>query len=309
MYSRAMPVHPSGQQYEIRYGAHRAIIVEVGGGVRAYERDGEEVLHPYELRAMCDGAHGTPLIPWPNRLADGRFSFDGEHYQVALTEPEKRNAIHGFLRWRNWRCAEHDVSRVRMEIRLHPLRGWPWPLDVSVEYSLGDDGLTAAIRAVNIGERPCPFGAGQHPYLSPGSGLIDDCSLELKAATRIDTDPERQLPTGRESVAGTAYDFTSPRRLGAQQIDFAFADLERDEQGRAWARLIRPDGRAAELWVDEAFPSNEIYTADTLAPERRRTGLGCEPMSCPPNALASGEGVIRLEPGQAFTGCWGARLS
>ncbi len=266
------------------------------------------MLHPYALDAMCDGAHGTPLIPWPNRLADGRYSFDGEQYQVALTEPEKRNAIHGFLRWRNWRVAEQESSRVRMEIRLYPLRGWPWPLDVSVEYSLHDDGLTAAIRAVNIGERSCPFGAGQHPYLSPGSGLIDDCSLELRAATRILTDPDRQLPTGREAVAGTAYDFTSPRRLGAQQIDFAFTDLERDRQGRAWARLIRPDRRAVELWVDEAFPLIEIYTADTLAPERRRSGLGCEPMSCPPNALASGEGVIRLEPGEAFVGRWGVRL-
>ena len=55
---------------------------------------------------MCDGAHGAPLIPWPNRLADGRYSFGGTEYQLALTEPENRNAIHGLLRWRNWRARE-----------------------------------------------------------------------------------------------------------------------------------------------------------------------------------------------------------
>jgi aldose 1-epimerase len=301
-------VPPSGKQHEIRDGSQLATIVEVGGGVRAYEVDGEDVLHPYEPDAMCDGAHGAPLIPWPNRLADGRYSFDGEQRQVALTEPSTHNAIHGFLRWRNWHATTHERSRVVMETRLHPLEGWPHALDVSVEYSLGDDGLTTETRAVNIGEGPCPFGAGQHPYLSPGPRLLDDCSLQLEAATRIVTDAERHLPTGREAVRGTDYDFNSPRRIGEQKIDFAFADLERDDKDRARVRLIRPGGETVELWVDRSYPIIEIYTADTLAPERRRTGLGCEPMSCPPNALASGSGVIRLEPGEMFVAQWGVRM-
>jgi aldose 1-epimerase len=305
----AVPIHPSGRQYEIKHGPHSATIVEVGGGIRAYEADGEDVLHPYDVDATCDGAHGVPLIPWPNRLADGRYSFDGEERQVALTEPEKHNAIHGFLRWTNWRAAVHEPSRVVMETRLHPLQGWPHLLDVSIEYSLGDEGLSTEIRAVNIGSDACPFGAGQHPYLSPGQGTVDDCSLQLEAATRILTDPERQLPTGREAVSGTDYDYSSPRRIGDQELDFAFTDLTRDEHGLAWARLMRPDGRRIELWVDRSFPVIEIYTADTLAPARRRTGLGCEPMTCPPNALASGEGVIRLEPGDTFVGRWGVRPS
>jgi aldose 1-epimerase len=304
-----VPTPPSGRQYEIVHGEHAATIVEVGGGVRAYTLGGGDVLHPYELGAICDGAHGAPLIPWPNRLADGRYRFDGEERQVALTEPEKHNAIHGFLRWRNWEAAEHERSRVRMQTTLHPLQGWPHTLRVSAEYSLSDDGLAVELRAVNVGEGPCPFGAGQHPYLSPGDGLIDDCSLTLRAATRIVTDPERQLPTGREPVRGSELDFNRPRAIGRQRIDFAFTDLDRDERGLAWARLRRADGREVALWVDERFPLIEIYTADTLAPERRRTGLGCEPMSCPPNALATGEGVVRLDPGEEFVGRWGVRAS
>lgn len=275
--------------------------------MRAYRVDGHDVLHPYHASSMCDGAHGAPLIPWPNRLADGRYTFDGGEHQVALSEPEKHNAIHGFLRWRNWTAVVHERSRAVMATRLHPLQGWPHTLDIAVEYSLDDDGLTTEIRATNIGQGPCPFGAGQHPYLSPGSGLIDGCSLQLEAKTRIATDSERQLPTGREAVHGTDYDFNSPRPLGDQEIDFAFTDLERDEDGRAWARLTRPDGSRVELWVDQAFPIIEIYTADTLAPERRRTGLGCEPMSCPPNGLATGEGILRIEPGESFVGRWGVR--
>ena len=78
---------PSGEQFEIRFGEHRATVVEVGGGVREYLVGDRPVLDPYPRDAICDGAHGAPLIPWPNRLADGRYSFDGVEHQLALTEP------------------------------------------------------------------------------------------------------------------------------------------------------------------------------------------------------------------------------
>ena len=162
--------------------------------------------------------------------------------------------------------------------------------------------------ATNVGEQTCPYGAGQHPYLSPGSGRIDDCTLELGASTRIVTDNRRQLPTGTAFVEGTDFDFRIAKRLGHQRLDTPFTDLVRDEQGRAWARLTAPDGSRVELWVDEHYPIIEIYTGDTLSPSRRRQGLGTEPMTCPPNAFQSGRGLIRLEPGQSLTTTWGVRL-
>ena len=63
------------------------------------------------------------------------------------------------------------------------------------------------------------------------------------------------------------------------------------------------------LWVDEVYPFVETYTGDTLAPDRARRGLGTEPMTCAPDAFNSGDGLIRLEPGESFTGTWGALLS
>jgi aldose 1-epimerase len=303
-------VPPSGQQFEIAHGEQRATIVEVGGGLREYLHGDRDVLHPYALDAVCDGAHGAPLIPWPNRLADGRYSFDGREYQLELTEPEKHNAIHGLLRWRNWSVLDRAADRVVVATRLHPTDRWPFALDVSVSYALGDAGLTVETVARNIGDGPCPYACGQHPYLSPGVGAkVDQCTLELRAATRIDTDPERQLPTGTEPVEGTKYDFCSARAIGGLEIDYAFTDLERDGDGRAWVRLGCPDGRTVELWTDAAYPVTEIYTADTLAPERRRNGLGAEPMSAPPGALATGELIVRLEPEAEHVARWGARLS
>ncbi len=304
--SGALP--PSGRQFEIAWGQQRATIVEVGGGIREYFAGDRAVFDPYPSGAMCDGAHGTPLIPWPNRLADGRYQFDGNDYQVALTEPEKANAIHGLLRWRPWTILSHAKSSVTVGTRLFPMQGYPFILDVQVEYSLGRDGLTVRTTATNLGDRTCPYGAGQHPYLSAGSGLLDDCTLELEADTRIVTDRERQLPVGSEPVAGTSFDFRRDRRLGELRIDYPFTGLTRDRRGRAWVRLTCPDGRRSELWVDETYPIIEIYTGDTLAPHRRRRGLGTEPMTCPPNAFQTGVGLIRIPPGKSSTTTWGAAL-
>jgi aldose 1-epimerase len=302
-------IPPSGEQHEIAHGEQRATIVEVGGGLREYEVGGRPVLDPYPLGAICDGAHGAPLIPWPNRLADGRYSFQGVDYQVALTEPTKHNAIHGFLRWRSWQAQEKAPERVVMGTTIHPLEGYPFALEISVAYELGEAGLTVTTVATNVGEGACPYASGQHPYLSPGAGPIDDCSLELDAQTRILTDSERQLPTGTEAVAGTPFDFRVARQLGDLRIDFAFTDLARDEAGRAWVRLQATDSSRAELWVDEHYPIVELYTGDTLSEARRRRGLGTEPMTCPPNAFQTGEGLVRLEPGQTARSQWGARLA
>ncbi|MGK2932064.1 MAG: aldose 1-epimerase family protein [Solirubrobacterales bacterium] len=303
-----MTAPPSGEQFEIASGSHRATIVEVGGGIREYSVGGRDVLDPYPVDRMCDGAHGAPLIPWPNRMRDGRYSFDGEDLQVDLTEPEKNNAIHGFLHWRSWQAKEHEPDRVVVETVLHPLTGYPFRLDLSIVYEVSDDGLTVTTTARNGGDRACPYAHGQHPYLSPGSGLIDDCVLELAGRTRIDTDAERQLPTGTEPVAGTPFDFLEPKPVGDIEIDFAFTDLERDDAGRAWTRLKGTDGASADIWVDESYPVVEVYTGHTLHPDRARRGLGTEPMTCWPDGFNNGEGLLRIEPGDSVTTGWGAVL-
>jgi aldose 1-epimerase len=304
------PGAPSGAQYEISFGDQVATIVEVGGGVREYRVGDRNVLDPYPVEMMCDGAHGAPLVPWPNRLADGRYTWDGVDYQVDISEPPSNTAIHGFLRWRNWVVSERSASAVTVESMLHPLAGYPFSLEVRVTYALSADGLTVTTEARNVGTAAAPWACGQHPYLSAGGAgeLLDGCELQFVASERIDTD-DRQLPRADVPVAGTEYDFGQPRLIAELAMDFAFKQLERDADGRAWIRLTGADGRRAEMWVDESYPIVELYTGDTLQPPRRRLGLGCEPMSAPPNAFGSGIGVLRLEPGATVTHRWGARLS
>lgn len=301
-------IAPSGRQYEISSGDQRATIVEVGGGIREYSVTDRQVLEPYSRERMCDGGHGAVLLPWPNRLRGGRYSFDGVDYQVELSEPARGNAIHGFMRWRSWSAAEHTPERVAMCATLHPMPGYPFALELNVAYELGADGLTVSTTATNVGDAACPYGAGQHPYLSPGEGTVDECVLELPARTRILTDEASAIPSGSEPVEGTPFDFRRARAIGAASVDAAFTDLERDESGRAVTRLTGTDGGCVALWVDESYGFLQLYTGDSLAPSRRRTGLAVEPMTCAANAFQSGDGLIVLEPGDSLTTRWGVSL-
>lgn len=302
-------MHPSGEQIEIRYGDARAVVVEVGGGIRRYDVAGVPVLDGYDVEHMVDGARGQPLLPWPNRLHDGRYTWEGRELVVPMDEPGQGNALHGVTRWRSWSAREVAETSVTMGLLLRPLPAYPFSLDLSVRYVLGDEGLTVTTTATNLGDAAAPYGHGAHPYVAVGTELVDDAVLALPARTWLPTDDD-QIPTGREPVEGTAYDFRTPRVLGDTQMDYAFTDLERGSDGRATLVLSAPDGgRRVEVWVDASYPYLEVFTGDALPdPARRRQGLGVEPMTCPPNAFVTGEDVVRLEPGASVSTAWGIRV-
>jgi aldose 1-epimerase len=88
------------------------VIVEVGGGLRSYSASGRELVDGYSADEMSSSGRGQVLIPWPNRLEDGSYEFDGKHHQLPLNEPERRNAIHGLVRWTAWNVAEQEAHRV-----------------------------------------------------------------------------------------------------------------------------------------------------------------------------------------------------
>jgi aldose 1-epimerase len=298
-------VMPSGEQHEIRYGDQRAVVVEVGGGLRTYETEQGPVLDGYAVDEVCSGGRGQPLIPWPNRLKDGTFEFGGGTHQLPLTEAAAGNAIHGLLRWANWTVAGHDANRVVVEQILHPQPGWSWPLAVAIEYSLDEGGLTVTTTATNVGREPCPYGAGQHPYLTLGDPSIDRLVLRAPGQHYLEAD-ERGIPVSIHDVRETRFDYSEARELGAATLDTGYTDLRRDDDGLARVTLESPDsGRRATLWLDGAYGYLMLFTGDTLAPGARRRGLAVEPMTCAPNAFQSGDGLVVLQPGASHTARWG----
>ena len=302
-----MSVLPSGEQHVLRSGDAEAVVVEVGGGLRTYTAGGREVLDGYGPGEMAPDVRGQVLAPWPNRLRDGVWSWDGARHATPVTEPALGTAIHGLVRFVPWRVLGASADSVALEYLLHPQPGYPFALRLRVGYELSADGLRVTTTASNEGDTDAPYGEGHHPYLAAPAGLrVDDCTLVLPAATRLVTD-DRLLPVGAEPVHETPFDLRAGRVLGDLRIDDCFTDLARDADGTAEVRFTGPDGRGAAVWMDASYTHVQVFTGDVVEPpSRRRFGLAVEPMTCPPDALRTGA-VRRLAPGESVTGAWGIR--
>jgi aldose 1-epimerase len=282
-------------------------VVEVGGGLRTYDHRGQSVLAGYPPDARSSAGRGQLLMPWPNRIRGGRYTFAGRGHTLALTEPDRGNAVHGLVRWAIWSLVEQAGDRVTVGCRLRPQQGWEWSLDLSVSYALTATGLIVTPRARNVGTDAAPFGFGAHPYLCVGEARVDEVELGIPAASLLELD-DRLLPTGLASVDGTDHDFREPRLLGALALDSAFTDIDADADGRWRVTLTHPGtGRAVTVWADAtAYRWIQVFTGDSLpAKDRRTSGIAVEPMTCPPDAFNSGDDVVVLEPGQEFAAQWG----
>jgi aldose 1-epimerase len=249
---------PSGEQFDLAAGGHRVVAVEVGGGIRAW--DG--VLLGYDEDEMCASGRGQVLAPWPNRLAGGRYEWDGEDLQLPVNEAASGSTIHGLVRWASWKAVEREPARVVLEHVLHAQPGYPFSVRLRVEYRLAESGLTVRTEAENVGGRACPFGAGHHPYVLAPTGRVDDLLLDGEPVR------DRQLDDTRHEPGG-------------------------------W----RVEVGEVAVWADAAWPWLQVFTGDL--PDIRRRGLAVEPMTCPPQAFRTGQDVIRLEPGEIWSGEWG----
>lgn len=292
------PVSPSGEQVELLLGEQRAVVVGFGGGLRTYAVGDRPLLDGYGDDEICGSGRGQLLVPWPNRIEDGSYEFEGRAHQLSLDEPERRNAIHGLVRWSQWSVVEREPSRAVLAHLLHPRPGYPFTLELRVEYSLSDDGLAVRTEATNVGSETAPYGAGSHPYLAVPRYSVDGTELRVPAATVLESN-ERGLPVGSSSVEDAGLDFREPRAIGSVKLDHCFTDLERDEEGRA--RVLLGE---TTLWADESYPYLMVFTGDGL-PDVERRSVAVEPMTCAPNAFRSGDGLIRLEPGRSHAGSWG----
>ncbi len=292
----------TGEQYALAAGPYQAVVTESGASLRELTCGGRPLVLPHGVDEPAPAASGQLLIPWPNRIDRGRYSHGAAEHQLDVSEPARDCAIHGLVRWASWQVAEHEPDRVRLTHRLLATAGYPFRLDLEAEYSLdASGGLRVRMSARNAGTVTAPYGHGAHPYLTLGEP-IDACTVTLGADRYLPVD-DRMIPSGpSEDVTGTGYDLREGPVLGGRRIDNAFAGLNRDGDGRAWA-VLSGGGRTVRLWADESHPWMEIYTADDTP--KPREGLGVEPMTCPPNAFASGEGVVHLEPGAGFHGTWG----
>jgi aldose 1-epimerase len=302
-------VGPTGEQYEINAGGYRAVVTEGGATLRLLEHEGRPVVDGFGADEMPTVGRGQLLVPWPNRIRDGRYEFGGQQRQLGLSEPARGNASHGLVRWAAWCLEEHTAASVSLTYRLMAQSGYPWTLDLHVLYDLSADGLTVTQTATNLSSSPAPFASGAHPYLRVGPGPVDGWELTVPASLRLVTD-DRLVPVGDESVDATAYDFRVSRPIRDTVVDHAFGDLDRDAAGIATVTVRNPaSGDGVALWMDARHHWIQVFTAE-LDPVPRHA-IAVEPMTAPPDAFNSGRDLVVLSPAGSeddeFSASWGIR--
>jgi aldose 1-epimerase len=301
---------PTGDQYELTRdtpsGFARAEITQVAAGIRTFSLGGIDLTEPFPVDATPPSGCGITLVPWPNRVANGRWSLDGVEQQLALTEPARGNAIHGLLRFTPYELVEHDGVAVTLAATVYPQAGYPFLLDTTVRHELVDDGMVVTHTVSNVGPGRAPVAVGAHPYLKIGDVDTAELILRLSASTHIEAD-ERMNVVGEHPVEGTRFDLRGGARVADLTLDDGFGDLT-ITGGESTQTLTAPDGRSVALWADEHFGYLQVFTSRVLATlPKGSVAVALEPMTAPANALNSGAGLTWLEPEATMTARWGIR--
>lgn len=300
----------TGEQYEITFGSSRAVITQLGAGLRAFEVDGVPYVETFAKDAAKPPmAAGSVLVPWPNRVAGARWEFDGKPQDLEVTEPARGNAIHGLVRFQPWRVVIRERTRITLALDVPVQAGWPIALRIGLRYTVGRRGLMVEHDVRNIGDQPVPFGVGCHPYPRAGRTPRDECQLQLAAHTVLPRDETTLIPNGPPAdVTGTDVDFRTPVGLAGRDLDTPFGDCRPEEDGLIHHRLTSATG-GVEMWADPDFRWVQVFTPNDFPDPAggTKSALAIEPMTCPPDALNSGIDLITVVPGENWSGRWGLR--
>ena len=239
------------------------------------------------------------LAPWPNRIKDGRYSFNDEMFELPINEKSKNNALHGLVAHSDWQPVSSSGSSITLEHILDMPKIYPGKLKLQIKYEFIDNYLEIKIDALNIGNKKAPYGVSIHTYFVAGQNLKNNqLFLQLPSSEFMQVDLERLLPLGIEKVDSTEFDFRKLKQISNLFIDHAFkADTDLPPR----VRLINESKLGVELEFDESTKWIQVHTADREAKEDARMAVAIEPMSCPPDAFNSGLDLITLTPNESHS--------
>jgi aldose 1-epimerase len=237
---------------------------------------------------------GHPILfPFPGRMRDAKFTFEGKEYSLPHTDSTKMHAIHGFTPRNPWRATDwngdEDFAFVTGQFNLKKdlpsaVSLWPADFNLSVTYRLHRDRLRVDATVENLGPGPLPFGLGYHPYFRlPGVHDLDIGGHVLQANVSEIWETEQNLPTGwRKDVPGSI-DFRHPTPIGATELDYVFTGAKGAETKlgglREVAVLSHPSALGkVRFMVDPAFRELVLFTP------AHRQAIAIEPYTCSADA-------------------------
>jgi aldose 1-epimerase len=244
-----------------------------------------------------DGLYaGKILAPWPNRIRDGKYSFNKKDYQLPINEVSKNNSLHGLVANSLWEITFQNQSKVILGYLLDQPAIYPGKLQLQVTYEIIESGIEITVLSKNVGEISAPYAVSIHTYLVADESVKNnELFLQIPADQFLEVDAERLLPIKLQPVTGTNFDFIDSKKISDLFIDHAFkysSDYPRS------ILLLNAEGQGAEVIFDDQSNWIQIHTADRDLQGDSRMAVAIEPMTCPPDAFNSGIDLIVLEPGK-----------
>lgn len=235
------------------------------------------------------------LVPFPNRVKDGRYFFEGKEFYLPINKPKEHNAIHGFIWSKPFKIVEEKTSASSADVELKysytgENEGFPFPFTVHYQYKLSEAAFSITVLITNDGINSMPLGIGWHPYFTFNK-RVDKLLLKLPDCDLLEND-DRLIPTGkRSSFAG----FNSLQKIGTSAFDTVFELAGKGDHFET--RLYDPESNATiVLHQDSSFRYLQVYIPS------ERNSIALEPMTCPANAFNSGEGLVILKPKDRYSG-------
>jgi aldose 1-epimerase len=285
-----------------------ATICGRAAALRSLSVEGIDIVEPTLNIEPPPGLAGATMFPWPNRVEGALWSLHGVEQELEVTESEFGHANHGLLLNTVFEVVAEDQNRLEMSATVSERPGFPFTLKVNVSYSVEASGVRVGYSVRNLSDQVAPFAIGAHPYLSVGEELVENLFLEIGATRALALD-ETNIPRGEIDVTGSCWDLRGARDVPSVKTNATYTGLA-IEQGLIVHRLRSPKGKSVELWADPDFAWVQVYIAHEFEGDRgTRTAIAVEPMTAPPNALRTGEGLRWLEPGESWEAEWGIRLA
>ncbi|ASJ72423.1 hypothetical protein [Granulosicoccus antarcticus] len=164
------------------------------------------------------------MLPYSNRIRDGRFEFQGQSVQLADAD---KHAIHGALRKLPWKIASSDSHSLTCTLHSsdHPELNWPWAIDATIKQSIDGDRLSSTLILTNRAETDMPAGFGWHPYFVREVNGSEP-TLTLPVQGIFPDEAGDCLPDGAPVELPNALDFRQAKSLDKnQRIDCCLSEL------------------------------------------------------------------------------------
>lgn len=254
-----------------------------------------------------DWFKGAKLSPFPNRVKGGKFSFNGTEYQLPTNDSKGKNALHGFIFNKAFELDAHNETPYECSVEFSyayngKSKGFPFPFKIRLAYIFSGDGLECETTVTNMGTEAMPMGDGFHPYFKTGT-KVDRLQLCLPKAQEVELGPDL-IPTGKLKPFNDFED--SLVAIGSREFDTCLALDVSQADDVAHIELYDPDRDLfINLWQETGA---QKYNYLQLYIPADRQSIAIEPMTCAPDALNNGMGLITLEPGEKFSAKYGITL-